>query len=76
MSDIQSYLDRRLNKNGWQWHLVSTIGGIVRIQLGDDGVDESGWRKCVEGETLEEAIAQGEQLVESVNAYQYRGEEA
>ena len=70
--DIQEELTRRLTKNGWAWHLVSTVTpGVVRIQMGDDGDEETGWRKCVEAPTLEEAIVKGEELVNSINAYDY-----
>ena len=73
MDDIQAELTRRLNHNGWCWHLINTGVGIpgVRIQMGDDGEDETGWRKCVEAPTLEEAIQEAEKLVRSINAYEY-----
>lgn len=65
-------LSRRLNKNGWMWYLVSNLTpGIVRIQMGDDGEEETMWRKCVEAPTLEEAIIKAEELVNSINAYEY-----
>lgn len=65
-------LSRRLNKNGWAWHLISNATpGVIRIQLGDDGEDETGWRKCVEAPTLDEAVSKAEKFVESINAYEY-----
>lgn len=68
----QEELSRRLNKNGWAWHLVSYLTpGIVRIQMGDDGEEESMWRKCVEASTLEEAVTEAERLVNSINAYEH-----
>lgn len=73
MSSIsQEELSQRLNKNGWSWCLISNATpGIIRIQLSDDGEDETGWRKCVEAPTLEEAISEAEKLVNSINAYEY-----
>lgn len=73
MTEItQEDLSRRLNKNGWSWFLVSNLTpGVIRIQMGDDGKEESGWRKCVEAPTLEEAIKEAEKLIESINAYDY-----
>jgi hypothetical protein len=68
----QEELSRRLNKNGWAWHLISNmIPGIVRIQLGDDGEEETMWRKCIEAPTLDEAVTAAEKFVESINAYEY-----
>lgn len=65
-------LNTRLNKNGWAWHLISNATpGIVRIQLGDDGEEESGWRKCIEAPTLEQAVNDAETFVKSINAYEY-----
>jgi hypothetical protein len=73
MSSIsQEELSLRLNKNGWSWCLISNLTpGIIRIQLSDDGEDETGWRKCVEAPTLEEAVNEAEKLVNSINAYDY-----
>lgn len=68
----QEELDKRLNKNGWMWHLISNLTpGVIRIQLADDGEEESNWRKCVEAPTLEQAVAEAEELVNSINAYEY-----
>jgi hypothetical protein len=68
----QEELSRRLNKNGWSWHLVSNLtSGIIRIQMGDDGEEESMWRKCFEAPTLEEAVTKAETFIESINAYEY-----
>jgi hypothetical protein len=65
-------LTERLNKNGWKWHLLSNITpGVVRIQLGDDGTEETLWRKCIEAPTLEQAVDAAEVFVGSVNAYEY-----
>ena len=60
----------KLNKNGWQWMLVSTATpGAIRIQLGEAGDEETCWRRCVEAKTLSEAIKKAEQLVESINGH-------
>lgn len=68
----QEELSRRLNKNGWAWHLISNLTpGVIRIQMGDDGEEETGWRKCIEAPTLEQAVAKAEKLVNSINAYEY-----
>ena len=68
----QKELSERLNKNGWTWCLVSMLTPkVVRIQLSDNGEEETGWRKCIEAPTLEQAVEEAEKLVESVNAYQY-----
>lgn len=68
----QEELSRRLNKNGWAWFLISNATpGVVRIQLGDDGEEETLWRKCIEAPTLEQAVNDAEKFVESVNAYEY-----
>lgn len=65
-------LSRRLNKNGWAWHSISNITpGVIRIQLGDDGEEETGWRKCIEAPTIEEAIDGAERFVESISADDY-----
>lgn len=73
MSKItQEELSTLLNKNGWSWCLISTASpDIVRIQLSDDGEEETGWRKCIEAETFEQAIKDAEEFVESINAYEY-----
>jgi hypothetical protein len=68
-------LDAHLNKNGWQWCLVSTLTpGVVRIQMGaadqGDEFDEP-WRKCFEGATPEEAIAMAEEFITRVSAQEY-----
>ena len=68
----QEELSRRLNKNGWAWHMVSNLTpGIIRIQMADDGEEETNWRKCVEAPTLEEAVTEAEKIVNSINAYEY-----
>lgn len=68
----QKELNKRLNKNGWMWFLISNLTpGIIRIQLGDDGEEESGWRKCIEAPTLEQAVMEAEAFIESINAYEY-----
>ena len=68
----QDELNKRLNVNGWSWFLVSnSTPGIIRIQLGDNGEEETGWRKCIEAPTLEEAVSSAEQFVNSINAYDY-----
>jgi hypothetical protein len=68
----QEELSRRLNKNGWNWCLISNLTpGIIRIQLSDDGEEETGWRKCVEAPTLEQAVMDAEKFVEGINAYEY-----
>jgi hypothetical protein len=68
----QDELSLRLNKNGWVWCLISNATpGIVRIQLSDDGEEETLWRKCVESTSLEEAVNEAEKLVNSINAYDY-----
>jgi len=68
----QDELNRRLNKNGWMWHLVSNLTpGVIRIQLADDGEEETNWRKCIEAPTFEQAVKDAEQFVESINAYEY-----
>jgi hypothetical protein len=72
MNITQEELSSRLNKNGWAWHLVSNITpGVIRIQMADDGEEETGWRKCVEAATLEDAVMEAEKLVNSINAYDY-----
>ena len=67
----QKEINERLNKNGWSWHLISSLRNGIRIQLGDDGEEETGWRKCVEAPTLKEAIDKAEELVNNINAYEY-----
>lgn len=67
----QEELHKRLNKNGWNWCLVSNLGDDIRIQLSDDGEEETGWRKCIEAPTLKGAIDKAEELVNSINAYEY-----
>jgi hypothetical protein len=65
-------LNKRLNKNGWAWCLISdATPGIIRIQLSDDGEIETLWRKCIEAPTLEQAVIEAEAFVESINAYEY-----
>lgn len=65
-------LNRRLNKNGWMWFLISNLTpGVIRIQLGDDGEEETNWRKCIEAPTLEQVVKDAEAFVESINAYEY-----
>ncbi len=78
MSQItEDELNRRLNKNGWMWHMISNLTpGVIRIQMADDGEEESGWRKCVEAPTLEEAVTEAEKLVNSINAYEYGNQNA
>lgn len=73
MSQItQEELSRRLNKNGWSWCLISNLTpGIIRIQLSDDGEEETGWRKCIEAPTIEEAVNKAEDFVTNTNAYKY-----
>ena len=69
---LQTMLDERLNKNGWTWHLVSNLTpGVYRIQMGDDGDEETCWRECVEAPTLEDAIVKAEDLVNSINAHDH-----
>ena len=54
------------------WCLISNASpGIIRIQLSDDGEDETGWRKCIEAPTLEQAVKDAEAFIESINAYEY-----
>lgn len=68
----QEELNKRLNKNGWMWFLISNATpGIFRIQLGDDGEEETVWRKCIEASSLEQAVNDAEKFVESINAYEY-----
>lgn len=68
----QEELSRRLNVNGWAWHLISNATpGIIRIQLADDGEEETNWRKCIEAPTLEQAVKDAEEFVRSINAYEY-----
>ena len=67
----QETLNNRLNKNGWTWCLISDYEKGIRIQLSDDGEEETGWRECVEAPTLKEAIDEAEKLVNSANAYEY-----
>jgi hypothetical protein len=68
----QDELDQRLNVNGWTWCLISNLTpGVIRIQLSDDGEEETGWRKCIEAPTLPEAVAAAEKFVRSINAYEY-----
>lgn len=65
-------LTKRLNKNGWAWDLISNATpGVIRIRLGDDGEEETLWRKCIEAPTLEQAVMDAEAFVESINAYEY-----
>lgn len=65
-------LAERLNKNGWSWCLISNATpGVIRIQLSDDGEEETLWRKCIEAPTLEQAVIEAEKFVESINAYEY-----
>lgn len=45
--------------------------GIIRIQLSDDGEEETGWRKCIEAPNLEQAVFDAEKFVASINAYEY-----
>ena len=72
MKVTQADLSQRLNKNGWDWHLVSTVTpGIVRIQMGDDHEEETGWRKCVEAPTLQLALEKAEKLVNAISADDY-----
>lgn len=73
MSKItQAELDRRLNKNGWAWHLISNATpGIIRIQLGSDGEQEDGWRKCIESQTIEQAVNDAEKFITSISASEY-----
>lgn len=73
MAEItEEEVNRRLNKNGWAWHLISNLTpGVIRIQLGDDGEEETNWRKCIEAPTLEKAVKDAESFVESINAYEY-----
>jgi len=68
----QEELNLRLNKNGWKWQLVSNATpGIIRIQLSDDEIIETCWRKCIEAPTLQEALDKAEKFVDSINAYKY-----
>jgi hypothetical protein len=68
----QEELSRRLNVNGRMWFLISNATpGIIRIQLGDDGEEETLWRKCIEAPTLEQAVKDAEKFVRSINAYEY-----
>lgn len=73
MSKItQEELDRRLNKNGWSWHLISNATpGIIRIQLGSDSQEEDGWRKCIEAPSLEQAVNDAEKFIASISATEY-----
>lgn len=72
MKITQEELSKRLNKNGWNWCLVSNLTpGIIRIQLSDDGEEETGWRKCIEAPSLEQAVEKAEKFVGSINAYEY-----
>jgi hypothetical protein len=68
----QEELDERLNKNGWAWHLISnTTPGIIRIQLGSDGEEEDGWRKCIEAPTPEQALNEAERFINSISTSEY-----
>lgn len=68
----QAELSKRINKNGWQWCLISNATpGVIRIQLSDDGEEEMGWRKCVEAPTLDEAVLAAEQFVTSITPDEY-----
>ncbi len=73
MSKISSEeLSLRLNKNGWSWCLISNLTpNMIRIQLSDDGEEETGWRKCIEAPTIEQAVEAAERFVLSINAYEY-----
>ena len=68
----QTELSRRLNKNGWSWFLISNLTpGVIRIQLGASGNEETGWRKCVEAPSLEEAVVKAEQFIETNSVFDY-----
>lgn len=68
----QEELSKRINKNGWQWCLISNATpGIIRIQLSDDGEEEMGWRKCVEASTIDEAVSAAEAFVSSITPDEY-----
>ena len=73
MSKItQEELSNRLNKNGWNWHLISNLTpGVIRIQMGDNHEEETGWRKCVEALTLTQALEKAERLVNEISADDY-----
>ena len=68
----QEELSRRLNKNGWSWCLISNVTlGVIRIQLSDDGEKETGWRKCIEAPTIDEAVLKAERFVSGITANEY-----
>lgn len=72
MQISQEELDKRLNKNGCMWHLISNATpGVIRIQLGSDSEEEDGWRKCIEAPTLEEALNEAEKFVNGIPAWDY-----
>ena len=69
MEITQKELDKRLKRNGWNWFLFSTIApGVVRLQMGQGGEEETMWWKCFEAETLEKAIEDAEKFISTVSA--------
>ena len=72
MSYSQEEMDARLKKNGWDWFLVSTMTpGVVRLQMGQGGEEETMWRKCFEGPTLEQAVIDAEAFIAVTSASDY-----
>jgi len=65
-------LDARLNRNNWNWCLISQPEpGKFRLQMSDNGEEETGWRKCFIGNSVEEVAQEAEKLVQTTNAYEY-----
>lgn len=61
---IQTYLNKKLTKHGWQWNLVSTLSeGIVRVQIAPKGEGFEHRIKCFNAETLEEAATAAEKYI-------------
>jgi len=72
MEMTQTELDKRLHKNGWDWFLVSTMSpDIVRLQMGQDGNEETMWRKCFEAPNLEKAVEDAEKFIQTISASEY-----
>ena len=64
--NMQSYLDKKLNKYGWQWNLVSTLTeGIIRVQIAPAGEGYEPRIKCFNGKTLKETADDAEKYIQN-----------
>ena len=62
--ELQKMMDRRLNKYGWQWNLISTLTeNLVRVQIAPSGILFEMRIKSFNGKTLEDAVVQAEKYI-------------